>query len=179
MYHASAFYELKAHETVACLGIGNGLWETALAATADRMHFYLNDVRPEDLVRPDITEAVRLWERLSGRAITTRLEYVQGTAQASFLPEGIFDKVIIINALHEFESLPSMMAELPRLLKSNAGSVWVEETIAQVSGQLHEGCGKRLFTQKEMLELFENHGFQLLKWQALTASQWLFAFVQK
>jgi ubiquinone/menaquinone biosynthesis C-methylase UbiE len=52
--------------------------------------------------------------------------------------------------LHELDDLESVLSEINRVLKSD-GCVIVEEIL---SGEIHEGCGHRLFTRDEIVALF-------------------------
>jgi hypothetical protein len=43
------------------------------------------------------------------------------------------------------------------------GKLFIEEQIAKFSSEIHEGCGKRLFTQEELIDCLNRNGFELAK----------------
>ncbi|MBC7409492.1 MAG: hypothetical protein H7339_13980, partial [Arcicella sp.] len=77
-------------------------------------------------------------------------------------PKNTFDKVLIINSLHEFETPEIILHDIQKILKSN-GKLFIEEQNAKFLGEIHEGCGKQLFTENELMEILENCGFQVIE----------------
>jgi ubiquinone/menaquinone biosynthesis C-methylase UbiE len=60
--------------------------------------------------------------------------------------------------LHELDDLKAVLGEINRVLKVD-GCVIVEEIL---TGGVHEGCGKRLFTRSEIIDLFASHDLHVI-----------------
>ena len=70
--------------------------------------------------------------------------------------------MLIINALHEFSFPEIILKDIQGILKPN-GKLFIEETLAQQPKEIHEGCGKPLFTENELINLLQSQQFTLIK----------------
>jgi len=68
------------------------------------------------------------------------------------------DQIWLLNSLHELDDLTAVLAEINRVLKVD-GSVIVEEIL---TGGIHEGCGRSLFTRSEIIDLFALYDLQVV-----------------
>lgn len=155
-------YQFKPDEVIASIGAGGGLWEVGFASTCDNLTFYLQDIQESLLNASAIEEAILFWEKQNICKITAQFYPVIGTETATNLPVDIFDKVLIINALHEFSFPEIILKDVYQILKTN-GKLFIEETLAQQPKQIHEGCGKPLFTENELIALLHSQQFVLTK----------------
>lgn len=155
-------FHLQPHEKVASIGCGGGLWEVMASFNTHQVAFHLQDINPELLNEPNLKETITYFEKQFRRPSDCSFEVTIGTSKETGLPTKYFDKVLLINSFHEFEYQNEMLAECQRILKPK-GQLVVEEQIAKFSGELHEGCGKRLFLEDELTELFYKNGFQLIE----------------
>ncbi|MFZ9160306.1 MAG: hypothetical protein ACO206_06480, partial [Aquirufa sp.] len=69
------------------------------------------------------------------------------------------DQIWIFNAWHEFEDRPAMLAKIHNALHEG-GIVIIEEEISKYHRLQHDGCGKDLFFEKEIIAEFSQGGFQ-------------------
>ncbi len=162
MQKSLSIYNFKENETIASIGAGSGVWEIWFASQVENLTFYLQDIDPLNCNQEEIDYGVKYYEKLLQKNISGKFIPVIGTQTSTNLPCNIFDKVLIINSLHEFETPETILQDICKTLKLN-GQLFMEEKIAKFSGEIHEGCGKRLFTENELVEFLEKCGFQLMK----------------
>lgn len=155
-------YQFKSGEVIASLGCGGGLWEVGFAAQVAGLTFYLEEIS-EELINPtELSDAIEYWQKFTSQTIDSTFHIQIGTETSTGLPDDFFDKVLIINALHEFSFPEKMLDEAFRILKKE-GVFFIEEQLAQSPNQIHEGCGKILFQEKELIQLAESKGFSLVQ----------------
>lgn len=155
---------LQPHEKVASIGCGGGLWEVMASFNAHQVEFHLQDINPDLLNVSELQKTIQYFENQFGRSMNCSFQIIIGTQLETGLPTNYFDKVLLINSLHEFEFQKEMLAECYRILKPN-GQLIIEEQLAQYTGELHHGCGKKLFLEKELVVLLKKNGFQLCESQ--------------
>ena len=160
MRHLLETLRLQPGETVASLGVGGGVWEVGLGTMVPGLTVYLVELSSELLNDDELAAAVSFWEKQTGRPVESRFVPVIGTETSTNLPGGFFDKILLLNSFHEFTQPEAMLAECRRILKPG-GLVFVEERFAHHPGELHEGCGRRLFGESELVGLFSENGFSL------------------
>lgn len=160
MQKSLSIYNFQSNETIASIGASSGVWEIWFASQVDYLTFYLQDVDVQNCNQAEINEGVKYFEKLIGKKNTGKFIPIIGTQSATNLPKNTFDKILIINSLHEFKTPEIILYDIRKILKSN-GKLFIEEQLAKFSGEIHEGCGKPLFTESELIELLKNCGFEL------------------
>jgi ubiquinone/menaquinone biosynthesis C-methylase UbiE len=165
-------FHLQTHEKVASIGCGGGLWEVLASFDTQQVAFHLQDINPELLNDQNLKETITYFEKQFGRPSDCSIQVTIGTPKETGLSTKYFDKVLLINSFHEFEYQIEMLVECQRILKPN-GQLIVEEQPAKFSGELHEGCGKRLYLETELIDLFNKNGFQLIESQIFENKMYL------
>lgn len=155
-------YQFKPFETIASVGASSGVWEIWFASQVDNLTFYLQDIDPLNCNQEEIDYGVRYYEKLLGNKINGKFIPIIGNQNQTNLPEFFFDKILIINSLHEFLFIGEILQDIKNCLKPS-GILFIEEQITKTSGEIHEGCGKRLFTQKELTNCLKINGFNPTK----------------
>jgi ubiquinone/menaquinone biosynthesis C-methylase UbiE len=150
------------NETIASIGASSGVWEIWFASQVENLTFYLQDIDPLNCNQEEIDYGVKYYEKLLQKTISGKFIPIIGTQSGTNLPQNIFDKVLIINSLHEFKKPDIILQDIFKILKSD-GQLFIEEQIAKFSGEIHEGCGNRLFTENELVVLSEKCGFELIE----------------
>jgi methylase of polypeptide subunit release factors len=84
---------------------------------------------------------------------------------------------LIINSLHEFLFVNEILQDIKTCLKPS-GKLFIEEQMTKTSGEIHEGCGKRLFTQDELIDCLERNGFELVEIVEKENRVFIFEFVK-
>jgi ubiquinone/menaquinone biosynthesis C-methylase UbiE len=90
-------------------------------------------------------------------------------SKAEQLPfeNGYFDKIIIIDAIHHFDNLEKVLAEVKRVLKPD-GIIIVEEinarkvlAIAMEAIERFLGMNSNTYIAQDLLSIFQKHGFEM------------------
>jgi SAM-dependent methyltransferase len=152
------FYNFQSHQTVASIGAQCANWEAAFATKTDSVTFYLEDIDSSQLNNQQAAFAWNYYSTLRNEPITCNYKIIIGTEKNTNLPNQFFDKILIINSFHEFSDQPQMLNDIAKKLKPN-GILYIDETLAKKSGELHIQCKKRIFTNEEMIGIFKENGF--------------------
>jgi ubiquinone/menaquinone biosynthesis C-methylase UbiE len=153
-------YQFQSGDIIASIGASAGVWEMAFASQFPNLNltFYLEDIDPNNCNIEEVNYGLKYYEKLLDKPLNGTFIPVLGTEISTNLPKNHFNKVLIINSLHEFSEQKAMLQDIHQILKKD-GLLFIEELITQVSGTLHEGCQKRLFTETELITLVEKQGF--------------------
>ncbi|MES2517807.1 MAG: methyltransferase domain-containing protein [Bacteroidota bacterium] len=162
MQNSLQTYQFKENETVASVGASSGVWEIWFASQVDNLTFYLQDIDEQNCNQEEIDYGVQYYQKLLKKTIVGKFIPTIGTQKTTNLPQNTFDKVLIINSLHEFSHPALILQDILAILK-NDGILFIEEVIAISAGDIHEGCGRRLFTEDELSELLTQIGFEVIE----------------
>ena len=160
MQKSLSIYNFQQNEIIASIGASSGVWEIWFASQVNYLTFYLQDIDPQNCNQEEINYGVKYYEKLLQKPILGTFIPIIGAQSATNLPKNTFDKVLIINSLHEFEMPELILHDIQKILKSN-GKLFIEEQLTKFSGEIHEGCGKRLFTENELIDKLKKCGFEL------------------
>ena len=162
MQKSLSIYNFQTNETIASIGASSGVWEIWFASQVEGLTFYLQDIDPLNCNQEEIEYGVKYYEKLLQKPNSGKFIPIIGTQSETNLPHKTFDKVLIINSLHEFETPELILQDIHKILKSN-GQLFIEEQLAKFLGEIHEGCGKKLFTENELIEISEKCGFEMIE----------------
>mgnify|MGYP002777653387 CR=1 FL=1 len=152
-------YDFQKGEVIASIGAYDGEREIIFSMMADSLTFYLQDINPIMLEPEQVAVRAEFWynqANLTDRNVV--FNSVRGREKDTRLPERFFDKILIENSLHEFTYPKEMLLSVARNLKPG-GRVFIGEIMVGWRGQRHEGCLKRLYTEKQLLKLLDETGF--------------------
>lgn len=168
-------YQFKAGEVIASIGAGGGIWEIGFATFHENLTFFIQDINPLFLNQEEIDAGISYYEKLTKKPVSGQFIPVIGDEKNTNLPSGIFDKVLIINSFHEFTQPLEILKEIRRILKPR-GFLFIDESLAKVPGELHEGCNMRLFTEAELIDFVQKSNFSLHKITERESFVKIFAF---
>ena len=160
MQKSLSIYNFQPNETIASIGASSGVWEIWFASQVEDLTFYLQDIDSLNCNQEEIDYGIKYYEKLMQKPISGKIIPIIGTQSSTNLPKNTFDKVLIINSLHEFETPEFIFEDIHKILKPNS-QLFIEEQIANFSGEFHEGCRKRLFTENELVNLLHKNHFEL------------------
>jgi methylase of polypeptide subunit release factors len=168
-------YQFKPYETIASIGASSGVWEIWFASQVDNLTFYLQDIDPLNCNQEEINYGVKYYEKLLNKPIIGQFIPIIGNHHQTNLPPKYFDKILIINSLHELLFVNKILQDIKNCLKSS-GKLFIEEQIAKFSGEIHEGCGKALFMREELIDCLNRNGFELVKTVEKVEGVFIFEF---
>jgi hypothetical protein len=171
-------YQFRPNETIASVGASSGVWEIWFASQVDNLTFYLQDIDPLNCNQEEIDYGINYYEKLLQKKINGKFIPIIGTHQKTNLPVIFFDKILIINSLHEFLFVNEILQDIKKCLKAS-GKLFIEEQITKTSGEIHEGCGKSLFTQDELVDCLHRSGFDLVEIVEKAEDVFIFEFSGK
>ena len=146
------FYEFglwQSDNHIASIGCGHGWWEVSLCLHYPAQHITLVDPLVE---QEDIQDSIDYFTEKTGLVWKTEVELNPEKLDGK-------DQIWIFNAWHEFEDRPAMLAKIKGALK-DGGIVIIEEEISKHERLQHDGCGKDLFFEPEIIDEFERHGLR-------------------
>ena len=153
------FYDFQPGQVIASIGAQCCNWEAAYAATTDSIQFYLEDIDSTDFNPQQASFAWSYYDSLRKRPLTSTYHLVLGNEKETNLPDKLFDKILIINSFHEFSYQTEMLKDIADKLKPG-GILYIDETLARKSGELHGGCHKKIYLNDELIEILKDNGFE-------------------
>jgi SAM-dependent methyltransferase len=151
------FYEFglwQSSDQIASIGCGYGWWEVGLLIHYPAHHLTLVDPLVNE---DDIQDSIEYFTEKTGLTWKTAFELNPENLQKK-------DQIWVFNAWHEFKDRLEMLAKIKSAL-NEGGIVIIEEEISKVERLQHEGCGKDLFFEQEIIEEFEQMGLQYVATQ--------------
>lgn len=162
----AAFYDFRDKQVIASIGAQCSHWEAMMATYMNNVQFYLEDIDSTYFNERQTRFAWDHYSQLSGKTLSP-YTLVLGNEKETRLPDGIFDKVIIINSFHEFTTKAAMLEDISKKLKPG-GLLYVDEIVARRSGEKHGGCHQTLLTETEMNAVMRENGFTYYKGMYVT-----------
>jgi ubiquinone/menaquinone biosynthesis C-methylase UbiE len=148
----------SANDCILSIGCGAAWWEIKQTIEQEAGELLLLDRNKDVLNWPDLDEAIAYFEEHYGKKAITPTSIFLSDASQIPLSDETADQIWLLNSLHELDDLEAVFSEINRVLKSD-GCVIVEEIL---SGEIHEGCGHRLFTRDEIVALFEAYDLHVV-----------------
>lgn len=151
------FYDFghwKTGDHIASIGCGYGWWEVSLCLHHPIQHLTLVDPLVQ---QEDIQDSIDYFTEKTGLAWKTEFELNPEKLKGK-------DQIWVFNAWHEFEDRTAMLAKIYNALNEN-GIVIIEEETSKTERLQHEGCGKDLFFEQEIIDEFTKAGLHYMATQ--------------
>ncbi|MFM6942185.1 MAG: hypothetical protein ACKOW4_02635 [Aquirufa sp.] len=151
------FYDFglwKTTDRIASIGCGFGWWEVSLCLHYPAEHLTLVDPLVE---QEDIQDSIDYFTEKTGLVWETGVEINPEKLEGK-------DQIWVFNAWHEFEDRGEMLAKIKNAL-NEGGLVIIEEEISKEERLQHEGCGKDLFFELEIIDEFTQAGLHYVATQ--------------
>ncbi|MBP6386120.1 MAG: hypothetical protein KA313_05465 [Pseudarcicella sp.] len=169
-------YQFKSGEKIASVGAGGALWEVGFGFECEGLSICVQDIEIEKISQNEIDDCIYSLQKIYKKPFKSIVYGVYGTEHNTNLKEKHYDKILLINCLHEFKFPINIISDLKNKLKINGGLLFVEEQLASFSGQIHEDCQKKLFTEVELIEIFEKENYTFLKSHKRSERSKIFCF---
>lgn len=148
------FGQWKTTDRIASIGCGYGWWEVSLCLHYPAQHITLVDPLVE---QEDIQESIDYFTEKTGLVWKTGVALNPENWQNQ-------DQIWVFNAWHEFEDRGEMLAKIKNAL-NEGGLVIIEEEISKEERLQHDGCGKDLFFEPEIIDEFTQAGLHYVATQ--------------
>jgi SAM-dependent methyltransferase len=152
------WYNCKSGETIASIGAGNGKFEVAISCIMPGINWYLQEIDTLRLYQFD--DVLAHFEKLKQSPIDATFHLVVGTESETNLPQSTFDRILMINVVHEINERDSLMKEIGKLLNPD-GKLVVMERMGDKPGQVHGDCKFPKLLETDLLQEMNICGFQL------------------
>jgi hypothetical protein len=167
------FIKLTRDDTIADIGSYDGYYPCMYSLFSDSVVFYLNDITTEGFTKFDSMKIICSNKR--GSNLTNTFNIVIGNDSCTNLPSHLFNKVILRDALHHFNSINKMLLDIKRTMKPNAHLI-LFETIKD-NGKLNPNLCKGAMTKQELMEVMSKNKFKLENELTLANDNYWFDFV--
>jgi SAM-dependent methyltransferase len=161
-YDYAHWYDCNPGETIASIGAGNGKFEVTISCFIPGINWYLQEIDTLRLFQFD--EVLAHFEKLKGSRIDANFKLVVGTESETNLPQSTFDRILMINVIHEMSDRDQMMREIGKLLKPE-GKLVIMERMGDKAGQVHGDCKFPKLLETDLLHEMNAYGFQLFNKQ--------------
>jgi ubiquinone/menaquinone biosynthesis C-methylase UbiE len=155
------FLGVQEGDTIVDIGASSGTYEGNFLAVSDlkTISFILVDIDPKCLNQQKVDNMIAHYSKVKGDSIKNKFQLVQNTPDSLWLPLNQFQKVWIMNTLHEIPDQAKMVRDIFSILKPG-GEIVVLENPPAYEGQLHGGCHKPLLSFEKINSLFISNGFE-------------------
>lgn len=148
-----------ADDCILSLGCGAGWWEINQFIQYEAGELLLLDSNTHVLNQADMDETIEYFEKQFDQRLISPIQLLHADATNIPLGRESVDQIWLLNSLHEMDNPTAVLQEVDRVLKEG-GSVIVEEIL---TGEIHAGCGKKLFQADELIALFETIDMKLIR----------------
>lgn len=149
------FMNIKSGETIADIGGDEGYHMGALSLIYDSITFYIEDVDAK-INDAKIAKMAERYSKKRKMPQTCTFKWSLGTYKSTNLPDGIFDKIIMIASFHEFTYMDEMMQDILKKLKPN-GKIYIMEAFC-IDKVLYCEDKHKGYYMKEVNEIMNKHG---------------------
>lgn len=175
-----SFYDFRRGQTVASIGAQCSHWEAAYAAATDSVQFYLEDIDSTYFNERQANFAWNYYSTVRNKPMSSSYKLILGDEKKTNLPDGIFDKILIINSFHEFTFQKEMLDDISRKLKPG-GLLYIDEALARRTGELHGVCKKQIYLDEELIAIFRENDYEyvdglVMKYRKSKPVRKIFAF---
>jgi ubiquinone/menaquinone biosynthesis C-methylase UbiE len=149
-----SFFDFRNGEVIAEVGAGDGENVGGFGLVSDSCTFYVQDIDTKILVEENWDKIIRKYKK-AGMSSKHQFHLVVGDEKSTHLPGGIFDKIIMISAFHEFTYMDEMIADIKSKLKTG-GRVFILETECIAPGHHY-------YTPESTIERMAAQGFTMMQ----------------
>lgn len=155
-----AFLEVKENDTIVDIGAQSGSFEGAFTTLTNyqKLHFVLVDIDSACLNSRKLAAMNQHFASHKPGYITHSFSIVNNTPDSLWLPKEAYNKVWIINTLHEIPDQHLFLIQVNDVLRMG-GEVIIQEVVPKKREQKHGGCKKPLIPLDKLVLLFNGAGF--------------------
>lgn len=146
------------------VGAGSGSTTVIMTSLMDNSTVYIQDIDSTTLQKKNLNRLIDYYSKQSGQNLRTKnkIETITGGTYHSNLPNYTFDLIYSNGAVHNFNSLDSMVIDLRKKLKPN-GRLFLRDSFKSSKENYCVQCKKPLLSMDEFLLIMKRSGFKLIK----------------
>ena len=153
------FIDPLLNDTIADIGSRDGYYPLNYSIFFDSTMYYLNDINEDNFVYFDSIKDI--CTQFKGKNISCKFKIVIGNDSCTNLPNNLFNKVLIRDALHHFKSMDRMLTEIKHIMKFNAKLILYEPIRSTLV--INKNLCKGAMTKDELINLLKKNGFNLIR----------------
>ncbi|MGZ3864031.1 MAG: methyltransferase domain-containing protein [Bacteroidia bacterium] len=157
------FMEINPGEVIAEVGAGSG-WNLGVLSTIyDSLTLYAEDVSTKELSQRKLQKTIAYYSKQRKTKQTNKFIRVIGSFSSTNLPDNTFDKILLIDAFHDFTQKDEMIEDIAKKLKPN-GKIYILDGFSFPNDVQVCPDSKQTLTMLPVeLMRFKSHGFYLTK----------------
>jgi len=154
------FFNISDNNTIVDIGAASGEFEGCLAVIGGfkNVHFILVDIDSNCLNSTKMNNMITYYSQVKGAPLQQNFSLVQNTPDSLYLPNNQYNKVWMINTLHEIPDKQKMVKDIYNILQKGGEFVLIE-LVSRPKHTIHGGCHQPLLDEQEIKILFEQNGF--------------------
>ncbi len=158
------FMNIKNGDCVSEIGAANSENIGFLSLLTENVTYYAQDIDAKTLTQKRLNKTIMKYSKLKQSKQTNSFQRVIGTKNSSNLPDGKFDKILIIDSFHDFDKKDEMIDDVAKKLKPDGQFIIIDGFSFVGDTQTCPDYGVHVLTVLNVeIKRFENHGFYLIK----------------
>ena len=155
------FLRLQDGDTVVDIGAASGWYEGAVWAGTDlkKLQVILVDIDSNCLNQQRVSNMLHHYGDLKGGPYELDITMIRNTPDTLYLEPGKYNKIWLLNTLHEVPDPPKLLQQIYRVLRPG-GELILLELVPTKPGKKHGGCNKPLRSPDQWVELLQREGFR-------------------
>jgi SAM-dependent methyltransferase len=152
-------------EIIADIGAGNGYIEAMLSIYNDSLTFYIQDIDSTVCNQINVNEVVTFYQKVRGQPFTNKFIVVNGTDTDTNLPDGLFDKILMIWTYSYLKEPLKFITDVRENLKNN-GFLYVinpQQDDYEYLNSLREKYGWNTSPFEKQISDIIDCGFELIR----------------
>jgi SAM-dependent methyltransferase len=149
------FFDLRAGDVIADIGAAECVYEGVLSLDHDSLTFYAEDIDSATLNKKNLDKMIKQFTKIKGAPLGNTFHLCIGSVKETRLPDNTFDKIILMQTIHEFTYLAEMLKDIKKKLKPS-GKLYVIDAKCLDKGHVN-------YKPEVMVSRIERNGFKLLK----------------
>ena len=157
------FIDIKKNDYVADVGGASGWYEAMFSVFTEGVNYFVEDIDTAYSNKIELDKAVKFYTKYRKSKQSNSFRFMLGTKRKTYLPDSLFDKILINNAFHEFAYQKNMLNDIKKKLKKNGQLVIFETYSNEFIEYNHKDCGLKAVNAENLIQQLKKQGLYLTK----------------
>lgn len=154
-------FEIKNGEYIADIGAASGWIEGIFSTFSDSVHYYIQDIDRYTSGQDQMDAVIRYYNSIKTSTQTNTFNYIRGKMTKTNLPNSTFDKIVIINALHEMDDWKKILMDASQKIKPR-GQIILRDYFSNIFKDIvNPGCNKKSLQAIQVVNYMQSIGYSL------------------